>query len=102
MTPAVYPNLYKVIFFETLIIFVEPAIKMITEIVHLQKEIFIVTKTLKVLIFHLLFQRYPGLNAVNPNEIKPNPLCLDNILKDFTVNNMKKMRLNGIWLFPWL
>ena len=55
MTPAVYPNLYKVIFFETLIIFVEPEIKMMTEIVHLQKEIFIVTKTLKVLIFHLLF-----------------------------------------------
>ena len=29
------------------------------------------------------------------SEILPNPLCLGNISKDFSVNNMKKVRLNG-------
>ena len=29
------------------------------------------------------------------SEIKKHPLCLGNILKDFTANNMKKTGLNG-------
>ena len=36
-TPTLYPVLYKLIFFETLIIFLETAIKPITEIVDFQK-----------------------------------------------------------------
>ena len=29
------------------------------------------------------------------SEIKPHPLCLGNLSKDFTVNNKKKTKLNG-------
>ena len=29
-------------------------------------------------------------------EINPHPLCLRKILKDFTINNMKKTRLKGV------
>ena len=38
------------------------------------------------------------------SEIKPYPMCLGNILKGFTVNNMKRnyIKWTHIWFFCWL
>ena len=56
----------------------------------------------------MLSQHYNGSNSflfvhatkiyqfrAKDSEIKDHPLCLGNISKDFTINNMKKKRLKG-------
>ena len=46
---------------------------------------------------YLLFANAKKVNA----EIKYHALCLDNISKGLTINNMKKTRLKGVAFFSW-
>ena len=57
ITLAVYLFLFKLIFFETLIIFFESTRKLITEIFDLQKATIILIMMAQVLLFDVFFQK---------------------------------------------
>ena len=63
MTPIVYLIFYKLIFFKTLNIFLEPTIKLITGIFDLQKVIVILIMMAQVLFFDVFSDKDPHLNA---------------------------------------
>ena len=63
MTPIVYLIFYKLIFFKTLNIFLEPTIKLITGIFDLQKVIVIPIMMAQVLFFDDFSKKDPHLNA---------------------------------------
>ena len=63
MTPIVYLIFYKLIFFKTLNIFLEPTIKLITRILDLQKVIVILIMMAQLLFFDDFSEKDLHLNA---------------------------------------
>ena len=51
----------------------------------------------RIVFYLLMHQKCINLNKAKDSEIKPYPLCLGNISKNFTINNMKKTEIAKVF-----